>query len=255
MSRPPGHHHGCYCPPFRERNSRGLKLLDHHTHHFSELATFFASPALATFFASSAFGYIILLLFHFGHTQYRSQSRAIRTPQRRYTFTPNLRRISYSIDSFLTVRTASPTSTDVLSSTLIFVKNDDVELKLLDENGNATTTVRVSSDKLSSASLEFKYMFSDRLFEDQAPSPQFLCEISLLDDGQGAILRICKIIHHQPTESPKKLSLEGFVAFAHICNEYGCEKAVNRWSRKCYGQLFYPGSTTPKPFADCEQLT
>jgi len=96
------------------------------------------------------------------------------------------------------------------------------------------TRLRVSSVILSSASPVFKTMLGPNFLEGQDDrSAQNPKEIALFDDDIAALVRLCRLIHHQddmPAAPHDKTSLaagaEELLALTTLADKYGCIGSV-----------------------------
>ena len=104
----------------------------------------------------------------------------------------------------------------------------DVTLELSGPDGKSS--LLVSSKALSLASPVFKAMFGSRFKEGLSNlSTTGKAPIPLPDDDMEAFTILCKIIHHQTNEIPRKLTLNCLESLATISDKYDCTKTLAPW--------------------------
>lgn len=111
------------------------------------------------------------------------------------------------------------------------------------------TRLRVSSVILSSASPVFKAMLGPKFLEGQGDrSAQDPKEIALYDDDVAAMVRLCRLLHHQedmPTAPQDKASLaagaEQLLALTILADKYGCIGSI----RPSGGYMLFNAASMP----------
>lgn len=137
-----------------------------------------------------------------------------------------------------------PQNTTITTAMHIAKSDADIVLVL----GDGETQLRVSSVILSSASPVFTTMLGPNFLEGQGDrSAQDPKEITLLDDDVNAMVRLCRLIHHQDNMPPTpndKDSLAGvaeeLLALVIVADKYRCIDSI-RFAGEC--MLFNSAST------------